>query len=440
VDIERRSRRGPPAAGAASWVARRWSAGAGVLETHRTAILAAGTTYVVLLTLSPILMTPYRGDDTINRNYPQILTATGEPLLGAAYTEFKAQVLAWMTNQGRFFPGSTAWGLSVFATFQTRLAYKLFLVALCLLMVLLVAWLVTTLTRSRVAGVVTAIGLGATLTLSVWADGLDSFAGLLPLTICCAVASTLLLLRGRRRLSIVLAVTLWIVALLTYEVVIVMTPVLCLVIWLARRGPGRSLALLWPTLVDGVAVLYLRAHATAEAPAYQINLEPARVAVTYVKQTAAALPLSQWWYPGSGVPSPSHLVVAMAIVGVGIPVAIVLACVHRSRPDPSWRSLGMLALLGGTFWLAPPVLIAITLRWQNELPPGQGYLSVVWGYVGVAVLLATGWLALAKRHAAHPGLGSRSALVSATAVLSVLVALNVAQSLSIANQLAYPVA
>ena len=438
MDTERRGRRESSTPGARAWLAAQWSAGGRVLQAHRTAVLAAGTTYVVLLTLSPILMTPYRGDDIINSTSPQVLTASGQSLFTAEFGEFKAQVLAWMTNQGRFFPGSMSWTLSVFAVFQTRLAYKLFLVALCLGMVLLVAWLVTTLTSSRVAGFVTAAGLGATLTLRLWADGLDSFAGLLPLTICCAVGSTLFLLRGRRRLSIVLAVTLWVVALLTYEVVIVMTPVLCLLIWFARRGPTRSLMLLWPTLVDGVAVLYLRAHATAEAPAYQISLEPVRVAVTYVKQTAAALPLSQWWYPGSIVPSPSRLVLVMAILGVGVPVALVLASARLSRPDPSWRSLAAVAVLGATFWLGPAVLVAITLRWQDELPPGQGYLSVVWGYVGVALLLVAGWLALAKRREHNPGAASRAALVSGTVVLALVVALNVAQSLSIANQITFP--
>lgn len=197
MEIERRSGRRSLTDGVPSWTSRRWSLGARPLDTHRTAILAAGTIYVTLLSLAPVLMTPYRGDDTINRNTPQVLTASGQSLLEAALGEFKAQVLAWMTNQGRFFPGSVAWTLSVFSVFRTRLAYKLLLVALCLVMILLVAWLVATLTRSSAAAVATATSLGATLTLRLWADGLDSFAGLLPLTIACAVASALLLIRGR---------------------------------------------------------------------------------------------------------------------------------------------------------------------------------------------------------------------------------------------------
>lgn len=43
-----------------------------------------------------------------------------------------------------------------------------------------------------------------------------------------------------------------------------------------------------------------------------------------------------------------------------------------------------------------------TLR-QRELLPGQEHLGVVGDHVGVALLLAAAWLALAKLHARHPG-------------------------------------
>ena len=34
--------------------------------------------------------------------------------------------------------------------------------------------------------------------------------------------------------------------------------------------------------------------------------------------------------------------------------------------------------------------IQVSLGWQKELPPGEGYVSVVWGCVGVAILMAVG--------------------------------------------------
>ena len=417
---------------------RRWAALGQRFDRHRVTIISSGTVYLAMVSAIPVLMTPYRHDDTINRNTPQVLTASGQQLFGSLIEVFHYQVNLWMTRQGRFFPGSVAWSLSVFTVFRTRETYKGLLAFLVVVMVVLVAWLVARLTRRSSTAAVVVVALCATLTLRAWADGLDSFAGLLPLTISMAFGSALLLLRGRGWLSIVLAVTIWSVALITYEVGILLTPTLCLALWLAGRRFGRSLALLWPTLADGLFVLYLRSHATFEAPAYQSNFELARVVPTYLKQSAAALPLSQGWLPGSVAPSISSGLIVMALVLVGIPAALLLTAVLRSRPDPSWRSIGIVALIGATCWLAPAALIAITVRWQDGMPAGQGYLSVVWGYVGVALLLVVGWLALVKRFAGRPGAGARAALVSATIILSVLAALTAAESFSIAGALSFP--
>lgn len=417
---------------------RQLSAPLRLLDRYRAVVLSAGGMYLALASLVPVLMTPYRGDDALNKMAPTIWGESGHPLVVELLRESKVQILDWMHFQGRFFPGSVLWTFSVFSTFQSRVTYKLFLAFLVAVMIALVAWLVTTLTGEPVAAAIAAVGLASTLTLRSWIDGLDSFSGLLPLTISLAVASTLLLLRGKGRTSVIVAVILWCLALTTYEVVIVLTPVLCLVVWLARRGPGRSLALLWPTLVDGAFVLYLRAQASSVAPGYQANLDLGRVLVTYVKQTVAAAPLSALWFPGSEHVFSVRLAV-MAVVLLGIPAALVLTCAIRARPDPSWRSLSILAIVGAAFVLLPPVLVAITVRWQDSLPRGQGYLSVVWGYVGIAIMMTVIVLALVKRLGARPSTGRRIAVVTATVVLSLLVALNIAGSLSIAEAFVYPV-
>ena len=406
------------------------------LDARASAALGAGLAYLVLATLAPIVLTPYRQDDAINRNFPITLSAGGRSLLPSALHEIASQVTSWMANQGRFFPGSVIWTISVFSVFRDRLTYKIFLVVLALALTILIARLAATLTRTTSSVTAVVVGLGSTVTLRLWADALDSFAGLLPLTIGLAVASTLLLLRGRGRASVVLAVMLWSIALLTYEVAIVVTPVLCVAVWYARRGMPRSLALVWPSLLDGLGVLYLRAHAVAEAPAYQTSFALRRVVATYIRQAAAALPLAQEWYPGSSSLHISRTLIGLLTICIGAPAAWLLARSRRAGGQPTWPSLGILALVGGWFWLAPPVLVAVTVRWQETLPPGQGYLSAVWGYVGVALLLAALWLAFAKLYTERPSTLTLAAFALVTGALSVLVAANIAQSLTIAEHFA----
>jgi hypothetical protein len=132
-------------------------------------------------------------------------------------------------------------------------------------------------------------------------------------------------------------------------------------------------------------------------------------------------------------PSFDPYLTLLMVVAVGIPAAVILLCVVRARPVLTWPSLVVVALLGAALWLAPPVLVAISLGWQNELPPGQGYVSVAWGYVGLALLATSAWSALAKLHLDRPSRTRAVLLVVGSAVLVLLCAATLAESITIAR-------
>jgi hypothetical protein len=187
--------------------------------------------------------------------------------------------------------------------------------------------------------------------------------------------------------------------------------------------------------VVGVAVLVLRSQVTTfVGNAYRINLEPDRVLATYAKQAAGALPWSTQWFPGTTAAmafDPALLAVAVPLVAA--PLAILLTMVAARPLDLPPGATAQLAFLGGSMWLLPPVLVAVSLGWQNELPPGQAYVSVVWGYVGLALLTTAGWAALADGPRRR---WQRFALPVATAVVALAAAGSVAQSVAVAGLLA----
>lgn len=403
-----------------------------LLDRHRGAVLAAGSAYLAVVSVIPVLTTPYRSDDALNRSVAERFSASG-----LSFVEFVTEWIGpWVTRDGRFFPGSATWTLAVFTAFTTREQYKALLAALVLTMVVLTATIVATLTRAALAPVVV-VALASTLTLRTWFDGLDTFSGVLPLTVCLTLGSGVLLLRGRGWPSAVAAALLYGYALVTYEVAILLAPTLCLAVWIVRRRWTRTLPLVVPTVLVTVGVLVLRARATgSEGNAYRVSLEPWRVAVTYTKQAAAALPLSEQWFPGGAGLHVEPALVALSTVLVGVPAALVLVTLGRSRIDVPGRQLALAALLGASCWLLPPLLVAISLGWQNELPRGQGYVSVVWGYVGVAVLAAVAWTTLARATARPASPLRRVAVHLASAALALTAALTVAQSATIAAGLA----
>lgn len=244
-------------------------------------------------------------------------------------------------------------------------------------------------------------------------------------------------MRGRGTPSLVAALGMWTYALLTYEVVILLTPFVVGLVWWRTRQRWRALAVAWPSFAVLATVIALRSVADAIAPKYTISLDPWRVAVTAVKQTSAALPLVQLWFPGA----PAWLqldpgVVAITLVGVGVPAAIVLVVTALRAPTPRLGDIGALAGLGAAMWVVPGALVSVTLGWQEEMPRGQGYVSVVWGYVGVAFLLTAAWLALLRRARLRPGPSWRTALSIASVLICILAALNVAQSITVAHTVA----
>jgi hypothetical protein len=63
-------------------------------------------------------------------------------------------------------------------------------------------------------------------------------------------------------------------------------------------------------------------------------------------------------------------------------------------------------------------------------------VSLVWGYVGVAVLVATAWTALARSTQRDASPLRRAALLLASGAIAVTAALTVAQSVTVAVALA----
>ncbi len=401
-------------------------------RVHRAEVISAGSAYLALVSVLPILTTPYRSDDKISAEIPNEITGSGlaavRSALGVAHTMFAP----WMADRGRFFPGSALWTVSVFTAFPSRLSYKVFLAGLVLIMVLLTALMLRTLV-GRASAHVVVVTLAASLTLRNWFDGLDTFTGVLPFTICLTLATGLLLLKGRSWPSAVTAALLWTYALTSYEVAILLAPTLVILV-ITRRRWQRTLPVLLSTLGILALVAVLRSRAlNPPGDAYTLNLDPSAVLATYLRQTLSALPLAEQWYPGAAPLTVDLPVIALMIGLVGIPAAVVLSALsHGTRPE-SWPRLGVATLLGLSCWLLPPLLIAVSLGWQRELPPGEGYVSVVWGYVGVSILMAVGWIVLARRAATRPTGLRRFALHSSTAVISVLCALTVAQSATIAS-------
>jgi hypothetical protein len=393
-------------------------------------IMAAVITWVIGLYVALILESPYWNDDIINKNLPSTLKASHMSLGGF----IGGQISAFVRIDARFDPGLLAWTYSLFDVFDNRGAYKL-VIGLLLALALSVAGLcVAAMAKNWVpAGAFVLIASG-TLQVRLWADGITSFAGVMALTIALTLGALFLLLVKPGRGWAALAGALYIAALTTYEAVALFAPVMIAIIVLSRRDWRPTIAIAVPAMLAFLTAIALRLFTNAHpAPEYTLSFAPGAILSTFAKQMVAALPLSQWWLGHTfGLPPIAGTLILLSAVLIGVPVFLGLRHLARHLPPSNERTAAFCGLLGVWMWVAPAVLIAVTKRWQTGIPLGQGYISVVYEYFGLALSLLSLWLFVGGRLRARQGPRVMQAWnVGGPAAFAVLSTLTLAANLSL---------
>ncbi len=337
-----------------------------------------------------------------------------------------------MINEGRFFPGVAVYGLMVWKTLATRLAYALYLILLNGGLILACGVTVSRLVRNRSAGVVVALALAGGMMMRdfPW-DGFFNMGGLvawsLLMTILCCVGAVRFARTGYW-LTAAVTVFAWVWVITAYEVSFLMLPAMLAVIFvtpstaLSARLKGMAL-LVVPWLIDGAFVLHLRRAATGHTnAAYTIDLGGPVIA-TFEKQFVAALPLSQYWYGGlADWRAFDWLFTALLLGAVAVPLIVTQWRRTRDVVRIDHRVTVALLMAGAWAWLVPSILAAITVRWQQTLPAGAGYIYVVYSSFGVALIVGAIYAALRRPAASSCQLVIARVLVGVVCVVAVLCA------------------
>lgn len=368
-----------------------------------------------------IVSTPLTNDDIANHSIHEYSEQTHQSLWGIISFFTKD----WMTNQGRFFPGSLAWSYTLHWYTGSVVEYKLAVALVLTLSLAALVLLVRRITGSWHAAGMTVVALATLIQVRLGYDSITEFAALFPWVLL-LVASTMLILLTRSgwRWWLVAAL-LYALAVVTYETTVAFVPVLAVVVLMKRRGWRAILPMVVPAMAQLAMVAHLRSQMVAPPlPAYAMNLDPVEVGRTLWFQMSGALPLSQWWLGSGSAPSISTAGVGIALVVVGMPVWLIFRWVLGQEWSVNRRDLLQLVALGFWMILTSSGLVAIAQRWQDELVSGSAYVPVFFGYVGLAmvVVAAVGFI-----HSRLMRLGSRahsvavSLLSSSAAVLAALV-------------------
>jgi hypothetical protein len=411
---------------------------------------------MAVVSLSPLLDSGFVGDDSPNSVgvAKSALEVQGKGF-GEIVHRFVDSIPRWASS-GRFFPLSAYGGPLFFFVDENPLALKLFVLALVLLDLCLLAYLTTQVTGSRALGILAILitPLLLQFRVAVYHDPIVAYSGLLQVVVTYVLISLVLFLiylRSAKRRYLIASLVVYAASLLTYEITIPLFLLHMTVAWLypkryslreaARRSwPYAALAgatvllavglrLTYRVALSGRAADYLQgvaAGADRAAGAYVPSYSPVLILRTLAHQVSAALPLGfqelgvsvRGLFPSFSADMAARPAFNLLLVTGYVAVTVVVG--WQLRRDISARSRafrpGLLVGLGVGFLVLPNVLIALSPRYQTETAWGIGYLPVYASCFGMALLLLAltcGLYRLAAR-------AKRSVVVSA--VVTVLLA------------------
>jgi hypothetical protein len=343
-------------------------------------------------TFSPILRSALQGDDIPNSMRSASLSFTSE----TRWAFIGRSIREWLTNQGRFFPVSAIENVFLFSTVHSVALYKVIQLIFVVLVLVCVGILI-----SRVMGQGTMFPLAVVITAACvqtrnWYDPTFGFGLLLQSVSIKVLGSAFLLFKacsGSRRARWILAsVSIWILALLQYEVVITLLPTIVIVAIVASDQPYlRRVLFCLPHIVVSVLVVcasQIMRTGKIPAPAYSIDTAPKQFFLTYAKQLSGSLPLGPNIF-GIGSPFGEDQILTwtlVAFLALGVLTVAVTRRLGRKGGVNKRLSLAIF-LIGLNFVLGPGIPTSLSVRWQQELGWGYAYLPVFLQYLGVGMVL-----------------------------------------------------
>jgi len=373
------------------------------------------TTVFLTLVVAPLVAVPYLGDDVANRTWANSSWSTS---LQSAWDLQRN----WMETQGRFFPGSALYAVPLWHALHWRVAYTLYVLVLNLALIALVGLIIHWVTRSAFVTGASVLFFGGCLQARWALDGLPAFGALVQYTLILGIGAGLgaaLILRGGSRWWALPVFVAWTLVITTYEVTLLLLPVILILLYAVpgyssrRRTAWAVGSLLIPTLGVVLIDLWLRVHAVGTSTEFTVDLH-GPVATTFLKQFSAALPYSQYLFgelPETAA-IPKALVVLVVLV-FALPAFLLWRSTLGSGVSVRRRASVCLIVAGSWAWVIPSILIGVTQRWQTELPWGQGYISSLYEYVGVAFVVAGALSLMADREC------SRGWRIAATVFLGI---------------------
>lgn len=346
----------------------------------RSLPLVIGAYLHSLLITWPILGSAFSGDDTFDSMVPMQLKYSGQ----STWSYISQYTSNWARNEGRFFPGAATIGMFAHYLFTERAEYKIIQMLFVLAAFTAFGIFVTKLFRSIYYGVLSVLILNVSMQMRVQYDALFQFSLQQPSVVILLFTSFTLYLSGLRKdkkSNLFLAAIAYLIAMLTYESTILLWPVFPLILLMERPKKYRMVlttTLVFP-MVIALNLLRLRSKVGMNSSGYVSNFDGVVLVKTFLKQAVGSIPMSyaEIHTPGflERFPQHVHPGSVLWLTAIGTSVVVTSVALRRCGNLSHIQNL-YFVLIGFIMWAVPALVVAQTVRWQQELTIGNSYITV----------------------------------------------------------------
>ncbi|MGC8658272.1 MAG: hypothetical protein ACP5U1_04290 [Desulfomonilaceae bacterium] len=392
--------------------------------------IAALVGFVNLISLLPLIHSPYLGDDSwCESTLPGLLMLSKMSLADLCWNTVKDYV-----HSGRWYP-LIIYYYPVFC-FLNEYLYKTAALLFVLTNIGLFAYFVRLVTSSTSLGLMSALLPPLFIQFRCYHDPVMSYYFLMQIEFTLILLSLICLnfyLRKERLTYLILSLVSWGCCLLVYEAFYAFWLMHALVAYLhfGKRSIKRIVKIAGPffllAVLNMMITLYVRNEFAPRYPGINLNFSVTAWLMAFFKQAVAAFPLSyflstesfNYWVQVAKAYFATDLVIICA--AWAILWCLVSDRFFASKETSNRPNIKALGLLGFGFWILPAILVTLSTKYQQELKWGLGYLPVYvsgFGMIMLTVCLIAWIYQSAQRFSKHAQTASIIALTFFGVVVS----------------------
>lgn len=377
-------------------------------SNHYIDLILAGFIFLCFL---PIFSGWYYGDDATSHYTKTFMRQENRTLLQYILSQMDYYIL----QVGRFYPAHIWHRFLTFYIFDSIQLYRFFILVMNASAVYCFAWMVKEFSSSkRLYYAVLLLFPGVFFFLTRYDDAITSYYMFIQALVIYLSISLICLrkyiLNGKKR-YMVISLLLYTLSLLTYESSYPMFLVYPLAIFYLSDSPAkerlkRTIIGSIPHFVTAVVCfgiyIYFSINATAEYQGISFNLDIGRIIVTFIKQVIAAFPVvphsylifDQQWNYHFNINNAINNITILDITTATIFTCILILFYNRYKDENvSVKSRRFLIFLSILLVVCPSLIISVSMKYQQGLIWGLGYLTI---YITRFGLLLLGFFAYEK--------------------------------------------